>query len=660
MHSLTPIAKSLRSLFSLALISSISTATLAATEIGSNGIDINHDAIDSEYFIASTTTINGTSTNAPVTINDNIVTSLTNDGKINNSNGSAVQIDDFAGSFFNNNSIYAKEYGIAADGARTLKINNNGIIDGEAAGIYVASVASITNSGVIGSSADSYGILVDTGTATITNSGTITGNNSAVMFNTTNNQLILKNNSSLNGDVVTSVAGNTITLMDSGSEDSNFTGQGTGDGFSVLEMRGTEWTLGGKVDLVDTGAGSTLTVTRGKLILTGEINNTGDSLINNNATLQLGDGTQTATFNGKTLTDNGTLIFNQGQDSEFSPGITGSGDIIKNDNSTLTLSGNNEISGSTTLNSGTTLVTGGLNSEITVNNSAILATQGALTGNLLINAGGTFSSWEGIEGTSGTSTNTLTGNVNNAGTLNLASTSGTPGTQMTIDGDYNGESGSGIIMNTEAGGDSSPTDHLTITQNSSGVSSVKVNNAGGAGAQTINGIELISVGGISDATFALAAPVTAGKWEYDLKKKDNNWYLVSEKQDEPDNGGGDNNGGNNNNGSNNNNGGNDNGGDNGWNPPEVLAPETSAYLGNYMAAQQMFIHKRDDREQLLARSPDQNSGWMYAKGRYNKSDVDGDRGSYNTTTNVIQLGSDLFSRKSGKGEWHGGLCSAQV
>ncbi|CCJ72815.1 FIG00554060: hypothetical protein [Cronobacter condimenti 1330] len=79
-------------------------------------------------------------------------------------------------------------------------------------------------------------------------------------------------------------------------------------------------------------------------------------------------------------------------------------------------------------------------------------------------------------------------------------------------------------MNTEAGQDDSPTDHLAITGDSAGTSSLDVANIGGQGAQTINGIELISVGGASDASFTLDKPVVAGMWEYDLYQHDNgNW-----------------------------------------------------------------------------------------------------------------------------------------
>ncbi|WP_410315904.1 autotransporter outer membrane beta-barrel domain-containing protein [Klebsiella pneumoniae] len=51
------------------------------------------------------------------------------------------------------------------------------------------------------------------------------------------------------------------------------------------------------------------------------------------------------------------------------------------------------------------------------------------------------------------------------------------------------------------GDDNAVTDKLIINGNTSGISSVLVNNIGGNGAQTLNGIEIISVNGESDGVF---------------------------------------------------------------------------------------------------------------------------------------------------------------
>ncbi|MBR7492905.1 autotransporter outer membrane beta-barrel domain-containing protein, partial [Klebsiella pneumoniae] len=59
-------------------------------------------------------------------------------------------------------------------------------------------------------------------------------------------------------------------------------------------------------------------------------------------------------------------------------------------------------------------------------------------------------------------------------------------------------------------------------------SGISITNIGGAGAQTINGMEIVSIGGSSEAQLTLAKPVVAGAWEYSLyQHSDGNWYLES-------------------------------------------------------------------------------------------------------------------------------------
>ena len=87
-------------------------------------------------------------------------------------------------------------------------------------------------------------------------------------------------------------------------------------------------------------------------------------------------------------------------------------------------------------------------------------------------------------------TYTLKGTVNNnGGIIDLSSAGGSFDT-FTIDGNYNGNNGY-VIFDTQLNDDTSGTDKLIITGNTSGNTKVKVNNIGGMGAQTLEGIELI-------------------------------------------------------------------------------------------------------------------------------------------------------------------------
>ena len=129
----------------------------------------------------------------------------------------------------------------------------------------------------------------------------------------------------------------------------------------------------------------------------------------------------------------------------------------------------------------------------------------------------------------GFNTNTFTivggkGVINHGG-LNLRGNA--PGQQLQITGDYVGSVGSNILFNTRLGNDSSITDKLVIFGNTSGSSNVLVQNSGGIGGATINGIKIIEVQGNSDAVFTLATPVQVGIYEYFLYKTAKDWSLMS-------------------------------------------------------------------------------------------------------------------------------------
>lgn len=75
--------------------------------------------------------------------------------------------------------------------------------------------------------------------------------------------------------------------------------------------------------------------------------------------------------------------------------------------------------------------------------------------------------------------------------------------------------------------DASETDKLKVLGNTAGNTFVVVNNIGGTGAQTVEGIEIIEVAGNSDGTFEKAGRIVAGAYDYNVVQKDNNWYLTS-------------------------------------------------------------------------------------------------------------------------------------
>ena len=96
---------------------------------------------------------------------------------------------------------------------------------------------------------------------------------------------------------------------------------------------------------------------------------------------------------------------------------------------------------------------------------------------------------------------------------------------------YQGE----LIFNTRLGDDSSQTDRLVVTGDATGAAGVRVLNAGGQGAQTQQGIQLIRIEGASDALFTLLGRAVGGQYEYFLVRgMDGNWYLRSQREEQPE------------------------------------------------------------------------------------------------------------------------------
>nr|WP_313208260.1 autotransporter outer membrane beta-barrel domain-containing protein [Stenotrophomonas geniculata] len=101
--------------------------------------------------------------------------------------------------------------------------------------------------------------------------------------------------------------------------------------------------------------------------------------------------------------------------------------------------------------------------------------------------------------------------------------------------EFTGNGGT-LLFKTQLGDDSSLTDKLVIAGDANGQANVRVLNAGGAGAKTDKGIELIRVGGASNAQFDLQGRAVGGQYEYFLFKDATNgdWYLRSELATTPD------------------------------------------------------------------------------------------------------------------------------
>ncbi|MGU3575540.1 autotransporter outer membrane beta-barrel domain-containing protein [Brucellaceae bacterium C25G] len=118
---------------------------------------------------------------------------------------------------------------------------------------------------------------------------------------------------------------------------------------------------------------------------------------------------------------------------------------------------------------------------------------------------------------------------------------------LTVQSDYTGND-SYIHFNAILGGDLSSTDALTINGNTDGLTNITITNVGGTGAQTVEGIKIIEVGGSSEGVFILQSnyehqgdkAVVGGAYAYKLYQggvstpTDGDWYLRSQLiDDEP-------------------------------------------------------------------------------------------------------------------------------
>jgi len=166
----------------------------------------------------------------------------------------------------------------------------------------------------------------------------------------------------------------------------------------------------------------------------------------------------------------------------------------------------------------------------TVQHSGVLklVTGGALSGNLLNN--GTLI----LDDQAQPGLFTTTGNVINAGAIQLSPAGRVAGNTLRIDGNYVGRANSTLHLNGLLSDDASPVDRLDISGNASGVTEVVVTNVGGTGAKTLEGIPLIGVGGKSEkGAFVQKGRIVAGNYDYFLRRgsasqpQGNSWYLSS-------------------------------------------------------------------------------------------------------------------------------------
>lgn len=217
---------------------------------------------------------------------------------------------------------------------------------------------------------------------------------------------------------------------------------------------------------------------------------------------------------GVILASTGTFLTDEGTTFALTGTLGGAGGFTKAGGGTLLLAGTSSVGGATTVAEGT--LRAGVAGAFSPSSAVSVDADGTLD-------------LAGFDQT--------VASLANAGTVLL---SGGPGTTLTVAGDYEGLGGT-IVLNAMLGADGSAADRLVVGGDTAGRTDLRVANVGGGGAQTVDGIKVVDVGGASNGTFALQGDyhfqgdqaVVAGAYAYRLYKggvstpADGDWYLRS-------------------------------------------------------------------------------------------------------------------------------------
>lgn len=391
--------------------------------------------------------------------------------------------------------------GVSAGGSGAVVVSNDG------------STLALSNSLTIGG-AGTGGLTVDAGgtvTATDAVVGADAGGSGSVLVNAAGSDL------ALSGTLTVGLAGTGSLDVTAGGTVESATAvigdAATGNGAVTVDGLGSVWAVDGALTIGNAGTG-TLVLTglgsvevgggSGIVTLAAEAGSTG--------TLVIGDGGGTlaaAEVTGGAGT--ATIEFTQNDTSvTFAPAITGTTSVVQSGWGWTVLTGANLYSGTTTVEAGT--LAAGAEGAFSPNSDVTVAANGVLD-------------LAGYDQT--------VASLANAGIVSLVG--GTAGTILTVAGDYRGEGGS-LALATVLGADDSATDRLVVQGDVSGATRFAIVNLGGTGAQTLgDGIEVVSVAGLSPSDAFTLGRTIAGAYDYRLYQGgvgtgagNGNWYLRSD------------------------------------------------------------------------------------------------------------------------------------
>ncbi|WP_145598961.1 autotransporter outer membrane beta-barrel domain-containing protein [Yersinia alsatica] len=347
------------------------------------------------------------------------------------------------------------------------------------------------------------------------------------------------------------------------------------------------------------------------------------------------------------VTNNGSLVLNSDANWTLANSVTGSGSLTKNGTGTVSLTPSAAYTGQTDINAGGLILGSSADpmtlasQQVNIANGAFMGGFGGVAGAIdnqgVLFVGNPTAPVTSILSRLAPASNVFTvgTDLTNSGTVFIGNKTsdgtGTTGNQLVVNGNYIGNNGL-LHFNTALGDDNSATDSMIVNGNTSGTTNVSVDNAGGLGAKTLNGIELIQVNGQSDGDFK-SGRIVAGAYDYSLVRgvgqNATNWYLTSlsnlpvdpEKPVDPESP---------------------------VNPgEETKRPEAGSYTANLAAANNMFVTRLHDRlgetQYIDALTGEQKvtSMWLRNEGGHNRSRDSSGQLKTQSNRYVMQLGGDI-------------------
>ncbi|EKS8778044.1 autotransporter adhesin AIDA-I, partial [Escherichia coli] len=378
--------------------------------------------------------------------------------------------------------------------------------------------------------------------------------------------------------------------------------------------------------------GGLLAVTSGSTATDTTVNSAGRLRIDEGGTL---DGTTTINADGivagAKIKNDGDFILNLAGDYDFNTELSGNGALVKDNSGVMSYEGTlTQARGVNVKNGGIILGSAVVNADMAVSQNAYINISDQATingsvnnkGSVVINnsiINGNITNDADLSfGTAKLLSATVNGSLVNNKNIILNPTKESAGNTLTVS-NYTGTPGSVISLGGVLEGDNSLTDRLVVKGNTSGQSDIVYVNEGGSGGQTIEGINIISVEGNSDAAFSLKNRVVAGAYDYTLQKgnvsgTDNKgWYLTSHLP---------------------------------TSDTRQYRPENGSYAANMALANSLFLMDLNERKQFSAVSdntqPESASVWMKITGGRTSGKLSD--GQNKTTTNqfINQLGGDIY------------------